>query len=409
MTLFRSEAISYQSKRLSGNISLALPTSWQAIGYLLTGILAATALFMALANYSRVETASGKLVPDKGLITVIPTRAGTLSRLDVAEGQEVQAGAELASIGVAEAQANGHTATQDMQQALDQQMVSLAAKENDEASSFSAQRAQLSAQESGMADQIAQDDAQITLQKAMVGSAQDDLNAAQSIADKGFISKQDLRARENTLLQRQQQLAQLRATRDNLNASLAMARHNEAQLVAQAASTQQGAALNRAELQQQKANLNGQGAYVLRAPVGGEVTALVAKPGEAVSTDRPLLQIVPKGSRLLVQLMIGSNAIGFVAPGQEVHLAVDAFPFEKFGSVKGHIVSVAKSPVSEVNANGQTIFVYPAIANLDVNAIYAFGKMQPLVPGMTLNARIITDHQSLLQWLFEPIFAVWRR
>jgi membrane fusion protein len=41
--------------------------------------------------------------------------------------------------------------------------------------------------------------------------------------------------------------------------------------------------------------------------------------------------------------------------------------------------------------------------------VMAFGRRQPLVPGMTLTARIITERQNLFQWLFEPLFAVQRR
>jgi membrane fusion protein len=46
---------------------------------------------------------------------------------------------------------------------------------------------------------------------------------------------------------------------------------------------------------------------------------------------------------------------------------------------------------------------------LDRAAVSAFGRDEPLVSGMTLSARIVTEKQSLLEWLFEPLFAVQRR
>jgi membrane fusion protein len=41
--------------------------------------------------------------------------------------------------------------------------------------------------------------------------------------------------------------------------------------------------------------------------------------------------------------------------------------------------------------------------------VVAFGRYQPLQPGMTLTARIVTEKRSLLRWLFEPIYAVRNR
>ena len=35
--------------------------------------------------------------------------------------------------------------------------------------------------------------------------------------------------------------------------------------------------------------------------------------------------------------------------------------------------------------------------------------MEELVPGMSLTARIVTENQSLIEWLFEPLFAVRNR
>jgi membrane fusion protein len=53
-------------------------------------------------------------------------------------------------------------------------------------------------------------------------------------------------------------------------------------------------------------------------------------------------------------------------------------------------------------------FYLVAVA-MDRDHIIAFGQRQPLVPGMTLSARIVTEKQTLIQWLFEPLLAVQRR
>jgi membrane fusion protein len=106
---------------------------------------------------------------------------------------------------------------------------------------------------------------------------------------------------------------------------------------------------------------------------------------------------------------VQSAAIGFVKVGQNVRLAVDAFPYQRFGTVKGKVLTVASSAVSAQGPNGTTVMVYPVTVALDQERVSAFGRQEALVSGMTLTARIITEKQSLLKWLFEPLFAVNRR
>ena len=38
--------------------------------------------------------------------------------------------------------------------------------------------------------------------------------------------------------------------------------------------------------------------------------------------------------------------------------------------------------------------------------IHAYGEAIPLQPGMLLSADIVFDRRSLIQWLFDPLFAV---
>jgi membrane fusion protein len=98
-----------------------------------------------------------------------------------------------------------------------------------------------------------------------------------------------------------------------------------------------------------------------------------------------------------------------VKVGQDVRLAVDAFPYQRFGTVRGKVVTVATSSMSAQGEDGRPIVVYPVTVELEQPSVAAYGRREPLVSGMTLTARIVTEKQSLLQWLFEPLFAVQRR
>lgn len=210
-------------------------------------------------------------------------------------------------------------------------------------------------------------------------------------------------------MSRRQGMAQLSQTLASRRAALSEAERSGAQVVAQARAQYAGLAANRAQVAQQAANTAGSRAYVLRASIAGRVTALSARVGQPVSPQAQLMSIVPKDATLQAELAVHSAAIGFVKPGQTVRLALDAFPYQRFGTVTGKITTVSASAVARAGPNGSTISVYPVIVALDRSSIVAFGRQEALVSGMTLAARIITEKQSLIEWLFEPLFAVQKR
>lgn len=75
-----------------------------------------------------------------------------------------------------------------------------------------------------------------------------------------------------------------------------------------------------AQLDAQLAQSEAAAGTVLRAPSAGVISALLVKAGENVTSGQPLLSILPKGSSLEAELLVPSNAIGFVRPGSRVVL-----------------------------------------------------------------------------------------
>lgn len=53
--------------------------------------------------------------------------------------------------------------------------------------------------------------------------------------------------------------------------------------------------------------------------------------------------------------------------------------------------------------------VYRIQVALDRQSIEAFGKPAPLQAGMTLQANIVLERQSFLQWMLQPLNAVINR
>lgn len=325
--LFRSESIIKHRNRLSGDVPIAVPVAWQSVGFLVFGGLALGVLFLSLASYSRVETVAGTITPDTGVSTIVPTRAGMIASLAVRDGQNVPAGAALATIRAEEDGAATQSPAALVQSAISRQDASLAAQSDATRAAAHAQGAQLAAQHSGLVAEIVQLQSQITTQQALVASAQKDLDRARSIADRGFISGRDLQVREETLLARQQGLSQIEQALAAKRSALKENERSEGQIIAQARAQTASLSATRAQVAQQAASATGARSYVLRAPLAGRVTALTARVGQPASPQGQLMAIVPAGAKLHAELAVPSAAIGFVKPGQKVRLAIDAFPY----------------------------------------------------------------------------------
>lgn len=281
--LFRPEVSKVNYARLYGDVTIAVPLSWQLSAYLIFGGLATTVLFLSLASFSRIETVTGAIRPDRGIAATVATRAGVVAELAVKDGQIVSAGTPLATIRAEEDGAAAQSPAALVEDAIARQDASLAIQFNASLAAAEAQISQLAAQQAGLTAEIGQLRLQKEAQASLITSAEEDLKRATDIAARGFISKRDLQVREETLLSRQQGMAQLDQALAAKRAALAETIRSSAVIVAQARSQSASVEASRAQVAQQAASASASRAYVLRAPVAGRVTALTARVGQPVS------------------------------------------------------------------------------------------------------------------------------
>lgn len=406
MSLFREEVLERQESAPHGDISLATPLSWEIISYALLASLLGAAGFLAVADYSRTETASGLVTPDLGVLSIVPSRPGIVTEVKVHEGDFVRAGAPLAVVRAEETSLSGAGAQDGVQAALDRQGRGLTEQLASSVEASMADSRQARVRMTGLGDEVARLRSQVDVQVQLVTAAKTDLDQATEIASRGFISHHDIRSREETYLSRRQQLSALQQSLEAKQSELLQAtRASEASAARSRAST---AALvsAQAQISQQSASSQSSRGYVLSAPMPGRVSALSIHPGQNVSTENPLMAILPAGARLRAELYISTSGIGFVERGQRVKLSVDAFPSSRFGTIDGVVRSVASVPTVHRSADGSSGSVYLADIELATTQVSSRGRHYFLVPGMTLSARIVTEKHSLLRWLLAPLFAI---
>jgi len=180
-----------------------------------------------------------------------------------------------------------------------------------------------------------------------------------------------------------------------------------AQRAAQVAATDRDRALIHQERIQQETS----GELLVKAPVAGLVGSRLIEPGQAVKAGQPLLSLLPEDSTLQAQLLVPSRAIGFVEPGNTVLLRYQAYPYQKFGHQVGRVLRVSRSAVNpgepaSVGSGQASEPYYRVLVALDAQTVTAYGKPEPLRPGMLVEADILSERRKLYEWLLEPLYSL---
>jgi membrane fusion protein len=255
-------------------------------------------------------------------------------------------------------------------------------------------------------------EAQIQVQQQIVQTLRNTLDRYSSIAAKGFISQTQINQQEQQLLTSQEELIRLRQQLKTLEEQDRKAQAELAQSRADETNQSAGALSSADNFRAQQAQIRAEQSYVLLAPEDGVVTAIQTGAGRSIDPTVPLMTVVPADAKLHAELYAPSRAIGFIRSGEEVRLLYDAFPYERFGSFKGRVASIAKVALDPNQIDAPFKFeepMYRINVALHRQDVVAYGNAVPLQPGMTLSANIILERRTFLDWLLEPLRAVRNR
>jgi membrane fusion protein len=410
LTLFRPEVIAYRNRdRLAGEILITTPHSYYITTVFFATLLIVAGIIAFNAEYPHIESLRGVILPDRGIVSVTPSRAGTITSISVAEGAVVAPGQLLASIKVDESTQEGASAVDVISAASGIQRKSLSDQIGAIVVGGAAKVQQLKLHAAGIKIEIAQMREQLGLLSELIESAKVDLENARTIAKNGFASRQYVQSSMDTLTQRRLSVSTLQQSISSKEAELKslLTAITQAEFETKA----QVASLNAAtaQLDQQAVGIGLSGAYQIRSVIAGSVAHVSSKPGQQIGLQHTLMTIVPSGSVLQAELAVPTSSIGFIRTGQTVRLAIDSFPYQKFGTMEGTVSSIANSAVSKTGERGEVNLFYPVTIALRSQFFNVSSNNIPLKPGMTLGARIVTERRTFFEWLFEPYYAVSKR
>ncbi|MBZ9678256.1 HlyD family type I secretion periplasmic adaptor subunit [Mesorhizobium sp. ES1-1] len=157
-------------------------------------------------------------------------------------------------------------------------------------------------------------------------------------------------------------------------------------------------------------------ASLLKSPVAGRVQQLeVNTLGEVVQTGQKLMVVVPDGTKLEIEAMLLNRDKGFVHEGQEVRVKLEAFPFTRYGTLDGEVLTVSNdaipvgAPQLRSAAKEETMrdsagpLVFPARIALNETSIHVEGRDVVLTPGMSVTAEVKTGNRRVLGFLLDPL------
>ena len=138
----------------------------------------------------------------------------------------------------------------------------------------------------------------------------------------------------------------------------------------------------------------------IRSPVSGVVKGLnIHTIGAVIQPGRTIMEIVPTGSELLAEVRISPNDIGHIKIGHPVTIKVTSYDFARYGSINGTV-----SGLSATTFTGERgAAYYKGIIALEKNYLGKNPNQNLIMPGMIVNAEIITGQKSLLSYLLKPI------
>ena len=273
-----------------------------------------------------------------------------------------------------------------------------------------AERAQADRRIKGLIGELAQAKAQVKLQEQRLRLAQGLVTRSEGLDGKGYMTRKELEARISAALLAEQELTgqirQVAAVEREL-ADLD-GRLKAIPIEITAANAERQAA--EASLQQRTIDTESRRTQFITALIAGRVVVLPVAAGQSVPAGATIAIMTPTGGRLEAELLTPSRAIGFIRKDQDVRLMLQAFPFQRFGAVTGRVRSISSTVLgpTEISIPGISVQepVFRVRVALDRESISAYNETISLQPGMLLSADVVFDRRSLLQWLFDPIYAV---
>ncbi len=409
-----------------------LPQLWtRGILYLMLALTVVVLPWAAFSQVDEVGTAQGRLEPKGNTIRLDAPVAGTVSTIQVREGQSIQQGQPLMELQSDVVNADLQQAQAKLEGLLNRQTQLTAIKAQLE-SSLSTARQQVQAQ---VASQQATIDKAQKQQSALQGSlglirdiqAKDQTRVTQlsKLSEQGAIARSQVEDAERIMIQNNQQFQKAQTDIQQAEAEVQKQRKEYQRILRDGELSISDKTKQVKELQSQIIDAQSESGQtqnlikslqyqrqqrVLYAPASGTLfQLLIQHPGAVVQPGQAIAQIAPKTARLVLRTRMENRQTGFLKVGLPAKVKFDAYPFQDYGILSGRISWIsptsslpapAVAPTAATPENAASSFEVEI--ELEQPFIQAQGKAIALKAGQTATAEVIVRQRRVMDLFLDP-------
>ena len=409
---------------------------------LLIGLLVGVLVWAVFGRLDIVAVADGKLVPASYLKIVQPAEQGIVKEILVKEGESVREGQILVRMDPVQTEADARAVESEVQnkrlalRRIDAQLSGkkLAKEKRDPPQLYAQVEAQYVSNVRAYETALAQE-------RALLEKARFDLAGAQATKSKleqtlphyveqekafekltrdGFAGRILYTDKQRERIEREQDLRTQEATIRASQALIVQSEKKIAQITAdyrrslQTERVDTAAQLEKASQELAKQSRRRE-LLELRAPQAGIVKDLATHTeGTVAAPGTILMTLVPEGDKLVAEVWVSNDDVGFVRAGQPAKLKLAPFQFQKYGLLEGKVLSVnadaTEAPSPNTRSDALTgrdrpmgPLAFRAIVELAGQQLVADGERFALQPGMQVASEIHLGTRSVLEYVLSPV------
>lgn len=142
----------------------------------------------------------------------------------------------------------------------------------------------------------------------------------------------------------------------------------------------------------------------IHSPVNGIVQDLKYRTiGGVIAPGATVMNVVPTDDIVRAEVRVSTGDVGHVKEGQFVRIKVTTYDFMRYGIIEGTVSTV--SAFNTLDEKQQPYF--KTYIDLSKRSLGSTDDDKPILPGMTVQADIVTDNQSVLRYLLRPVFVAF--
>lgn len=151
---------------------------------------------------------------------------------------------------------------------------------------------------------------------------------------------------------------------------------------------------------------------VIRAPMQGIVKELkVTTIGAVISAGQIILELVPTHEEMLVEAFVPPTEVAYLKVGQPATVKLSAYDYRHYGGLDGVVELLSADALADETKTGGRSATsganfepgfYKVLVKIVNPGIERKGMKLIPQPGMTAEVDILTDHKTVLEYLFRP-------